>query len=99
VPALAFLLLILFYAGTYVAVRFVNQELPPYLGAGTRFVAASAFFFGLAAWQRQPLPRGRALVGTLLYGLTAFSLAYAFAYQALREVPAGLASVIFAATP
>ncbi len=86
-------------AGNVVAVRVVNQELAPYWGAGGRFVGASLLFFGLVALQRQPLPRGRALVGALLYGLMQFSLAFAFAYQALREVPAGLASVIFASTP
>jgi drug/metabolite transporter (DMT)-like permease len=95
----AFVGLIVLVAGNVVAVRMVNQELAPYWGAGTRFVGASFLFFGLTALRRQSLPRGRALVGTVLYGLMQFSLAFAFAYQALREVPAGLASVILASTP
>jgi drug/metabolite transporter (DMT)-like permease len=83
----------------FVAVRFSNAEIPPFSGAAIRFAAASLIFFGAAALLRVPMPRGRALVGVLLYGVLGFAAGYALAYSALVEVPAGTASVIMALVP
>lgn len=83
----------------FVAVRFSNAELPPFWGAALRFAAASLLLFGAVALFRVSLPRGRALVGVLLYGLLGFAASYAFAYWAMVEVPAGIASVIMALVP
>lgn len=49
----------------FVAVRFSNQELPPFWGAGLRFAAAALVLSAAAALGRFPLPRGRALAGAL----------------------------------
>lgn len=83
----------------FVAVRFSNAELPPFWGAALRFAAASLLLFGAVVLFRVSLPRGRALVGVLLYGLLGFAASYAFAYWAMVEVPAGIASVIMALVP
>lgn len=95
----AFATLVVLVAGNVVAVRFSNQELPPFWGAGARFAVACALFFTYTRIRRLPPPRGRALVGVLLFGVLQFGLAIAFAYWALQEVPAGLASIIFASVP
>lgn len=95
----AFALLTLLGAANVVAVRFTVQELPPFWGAGTRFVAASMLFAGYVLLRHLPLPRGRALFGSLLFGVLQFGLGFALAYLALLEVPAGLASVILASVP
>ena len=49
--------------------------------------------------RKNALPRGRALLGVVLYGVFSFGFAYAFAYIALSELPAGIGSVIFASMP
>jgi drug/metabolite transporter (DMT)-like permease len=48
---------------------------------------------------RIPLPHGRALIGTVLYGLTAFAGAYAALYWGLVEAPAGTVQVLIATVP
>ncbi len=95
----AFGLFVVLVAGNVVAIRFTNRELPPLWGAGTRFAAASLLFFLIVLARRTPLPRGRALTGTVLFGVLQFGLGFALGYWALLEVPAGLASVILASVP
>lgn len=98
VTLVTFAVFVMIIAANFVAVRFTNRELPPFWGAGTRFTLAAGLFLLYALARRLALPRGRALVGVIAYGLLSFGLGYAFAYWALVEVPAGLASVIFALT-
>jgi drug/metabolite transporter (DMT)-like permease len=83
-------------AANVVAVRYSNRELSPLWGAGSRFTIASFLFIFYVTIKRLPLPRGRALVGTLLFGVFQFGIGFALAYWALLEVPAGLASVVLA---
>ena len=45
------------------------------------------------------LPRGRALLGAVVYGVLSFAAAYGFAYTALTELPAGAGAVVFASYP
>ncbi|MGQ0848797.1 MAG: DMT family transporter [Actinomycetota bacterium] len=83
----------------FVAVRFSNRELPPLFGAGIRFAAAALLLIAVVAVRRISIPRGKAFLGAVLYGLFAFTLAYAFAYIALTRLPAGIGAVVFASTP
>jgi drug/metabolite transporter (DMT)-like permease len=95
----AFLAIVLFGGLNGVAVRLSNAEVDPFWGAALRFGVASMLLFGIVAARRLPLPTGRALLGSLLYGLIGFAAAYAFAYYALVETPASLAMVILALVP
>lgn len=83
----------------FVAVRFSNRELAPFLGAGARFALASLVLTAIVAARGVPFPRGRALRGTLAYGALSFFGAYAFLYWGLLDVPAGMAAVLFATVP
>ena len=83
----------------FVAVRFSNQELAPFWGAGSRFLAAAVLLFAIVALWRLPLPRGRALIGALQLGLLNVAVAYALAYWGLVSAPAALASVMVALAP
>jgi drug/metabolite transporter (DMT)-like permease len=96
---LAFTALVFLIAANVVAVRLTNRELPPFWGAGIRFVAASFLFFLYASNRRLALPRGRALAGVILFGVLQFGVGFALIYWALQKVPAGLASVILASVP
>ncbi len=83
----------------FVAVRFSNLELPPFWGASLRFLFAGLIFLAIVVVRRIEFPKGRALVGTIIYGVLSFGVSYALAYYALVSVKAGLASVIFSLVP
>ena len=95
----AFAAVVLIGGANFVAVRFSNEELAPFFGAGIRFAAAAILFLAVVSMRRIPLPRGRALTGTVLYGLLAFTAAYALAYFALVSLPAAVGGVIMSAVP
>ncbi len=95
----AFLLIVLFGGLNFVGTRFSNRELAPFWGAGVRFAAAALLLLGVSLVQRLPFPRGRALLGTVVYGVLGFGASYAFGYWAMLRVPAATASVILASTP
>ncbi len=90
---------VLIGGSNFVAVRFSNAELAPLFGAAVRFTAAALLFGLIAAALSLPLPRGRALVGSAIYGLLGFGLAYGLLYFALLEVSIGMTAVIMATVP
>jgi drug/metabolite transporter (DMT)-like permease len=85
--------------GNAVCIRFTNRELAPLWGAGLRFALAGALLLTVVAVMRLPLPRGRALAGSLLYGALQFGGAFALGYYGFVEVPAGLGQTILAVVP
>jgi len=74
---LAFAVAVLVGGLNFVAVRFSNRELPPFEGAALRFAAASLLFLAYVRMRDIALPRGRSLIGAVLFGLLGFSGAYA----------------------
>ncbi|MDP9207684.1 MAG: EamA family transporter [Actinomycetota bacterium] len=95
----AFLTGSLLAGGNAVGVRFSNRELAPLWGAGLRFLVAAALLVAAMVALRQPLPRGRALTGALLYGLFNFGGAFALAYYGFVQVHAGLGQTLLALVP
>ena len=83
----------------FVAVRISNRGLDPLWGAGLRFALAAVLFGLVCAAFRVALPRGRALAFSAAYGGLAFAGVYGCLYWALRDVPAGVAAVVFAVGP
>jgi hypothetical protein len=65
--------------GNAVGVRVSNRELDPLWGAGLRFLLAACLLGAVIAVMRLTLPRGRALLGVLLYGTLIFGGAFSFA--------------------
>lgn len=96
---LVFAAIVLVGGGNFVAVRFSNRELAPFWGAGLRFALAAMLLLALTRLAGWPLPRGRALVGAMLYGALGFGASYAFMYWGLLEAPAALAAVTTALVP
>ena len=96
---LAFVVAVIVLGVNFVAVRFSNQELPPFWGASLRFIVASVLLFVIVQLRNIPLPKGRALTGSLLFGLFSFAISYGFLYWGLTRVSAGMASVMFATIP
>lgn len=96
---LAFIVSTILGGNNAIAVRFSNVELPPFFGAAARFAAASLILFVIVLTLRLPLPNGRSLVGTLIFGALQFGISYALIYWSLLQVPAGLFQVIVALVP
>jgi drug/metabolite transporter (DMT)-like permease len=95
----AFLVMVLLGGANFVAVRFSNAELPPFWGAGSRFVISAVILALIGLALRVPFPRGRTLVGASLYGLLGFGAFYAFAYVGLQEASAGSGAVLLSLAP
>jgi len=81
------------------AIRVGNAELGPFWGATLRFGIAAVVLFAIVRARRLPLPRGRALLGSALYGFLSFGITFALINWALVDTPAGLAQVILALVP
>jgi drug/metabolite transporter (DMT)-like permease len=96
---LAFIGVVLLGSFNAIAVKESIHELAPFWSAGLRFVVAALLLFGLVVVTGRALPRGRSLLGALLYGLTAFAATFGFVYLALREVPAATAILFLALVP
>lgn len=95
----AFAACVVFGGLNTIGVRFTVMELPPFWGAAIRFIPAAALLFLLAFAQKLPLPKGRGLVGAALFGILNFGLSYIFLYWGLRQIQAGLATVVLALGP
>jgi drug/metabolite transporter (DMT)-like permease len=85
--------------GNAVGVRVSNRELDPLWGAGLRFLLAAALLGAVMAVMRLALPRGRALVGVLVYGSLIFGGAFSLTYYALVRIHAGLGQTLLALVP
>ena len=96
---LAAAIVIVLGGGNAIGIRFLVRELEPFWGAALRFGAAAAIFLIYVAVRRLQLPRGRALLGVVLYGTLAFGGAFALGFWGLVRVEAGLAMVILSVVP
>lgn len=85
--------------GNAVGIRFSNRELEPLWGAGLRFALAAALLLVVMAMLRLSFPRGRALTGSVLYGLFNFGASFALIYYGLLRVHAGLGQILLALVP
>ena len=81
------------------AIHVGNQELAPEWAAALRFGLAALVLFGIVIARGLPLPRGRALAASALYGLLSFGVTFALVNWALVETPPGTAQVILALVP
>ena len=95
----AFFLFVLLAGSNPVAIRYSNAELPPFWGATARLAVAAAIFWIIALARRTPLPRGQALLRTILYGLVGTGAVNALSYWALVRVQAGMGALFLALVP
>jgi drug/metabolite transporter (DMT)-like permease len=96
---IVFGVLVLFGGSNAVAVRFSNLELPPFWGATLRFFATALVFWIIVLFRRIELPKGRAIVGIVLYGMLSVGAFYAFVYLGLVRTQANLSMVVLAFVP
>jgi drug/metabolite transporter (DMT)-like permease len=96
---LAFGIFVLLGGGAPVAVRFSYQELAPFWSAALRFSLAALIFWLLVLVKRVSLPRGRALLGAILFGALSVGGAFLFFYYGLTQTPASLGATLAATIP
>lgn len=98
----AFLLFVTMAGGNVIAIRYISCEtceLDPFWAAASRFLVAALIFVGISVALRAGMPRGRALVGAVLYGILGFGAPFALAYYGLQKVSGGLGAVLLATVP
>ncbi|HEY8168732.1 MAG TPA: EamA family transporter [Candidatus Limnocylindrales bacterium] len=96
---LAFTVFVLLAGANAAAVKAVLGEMPPFWSAGLRFVLAGGLLLAYMVITRRPAPRGRELLGTVLFGVIAFTLAYFFLYQAIGDAGSGTTMTVLAIVP
>jgi drug/metabolite transporter (DMT)-like permease len=95
----AFLVGSVLSSGNPIAVKFSNVELDPLWGATLRFTLAAALMLVVMRALGLRFPRGRALLGAVLYGVFNFGLAFACLFYALVELGAGFLQILLAVIP
>jgi len=96
---LAFFAVVILGGTNLVLVVDVNRHLHPLWGAALRFLGAGLLSCLDVLVLRQPLPRGRALGVSVIYGVFGFALSFGLFFWGTRHVPAGIASVIMGTVP
>ena len=98
-PLTAFIFSVVLGGFNAIGVHYTVLELSPFWGATLRFAPSALILFFVVLLLKLPLPRGRGLVGTLIYGALNFGGSYAFLYYGLGKVQPGMAQVILALVP
>lgn len=96
---IAFLLFILIGGGASVAIRITYEEMAPFWAAASRFLVAALVFWVLAYFKRIPLPKGRALLGAVLFGTLTVGLAFILISWGLVATPASRYQILMATVP
>jgi drug/metabolite transporter (DMT)-like permease len=106
VPRLVPLALAVVYVGwgtTYLGIRVMVETIPPFLGAGARYVVAGALMLGWLALRRGGLAAVRVswaqLGGLLVIGSLLLSGGNGLVTLGEEHVPAGLAALVVASVP
>ena len=95
----AFLALVVITGGASVAIRFTYAELPPFWSGVARFICGGLFFWAWVLIGKIDLPRGKALLGAILFGVLGMGLSFSLIYWGLVKTPASLYQTILALVP
>lgn len=96
---IAFVIFVLVGGGASVAIRATYAELAPFWAGGARFLLAALAMWVVAIIKRIPLPKGRALLGAVLYGALTVGLAFALIGWGLVATPASRYQILMATVP
>ena len=96
---LAFLSLYLIWGSTYLAIRFMVDTIPPFIGAGVRFSIAGTAMMGWAAWKGLPLPPRRQWGGPALFGVLLLAGTNGCVSWASQFVPSSVIALLQATVP
>src|SRR5688572_3252639 len=82
-----------------IAAKQLLYELDPFWTGVMRFTVAGAIMMAIVFASRISLPRGRSLVGALIYGALGFAITFALVFAGLRDTPVSTAAIFLALTP
>ncbi len=88
-----------FWGGTYLAMRFAVETLPPFTTAGIRFVCAGALVFCWQMARGAARPTAAHWKGAAAVGLLMLTAGNGGVMWAERTVPSGLAAIVIATVP
>lgn len=95
-----FLVIALVWGSTWLAIKIGLEVFPPLLGAGIRFLVASAILYAIVRFRRIPIHTGaEARKVYVAMGILSFGIPYALVYWSEQYLPSSLASILFAAYP
>jgi drug/metabolite transporter (DMT)-like permease len=89
------------WGSTYLGIRVMDRTIPPFLGAGVRFLAAGAVMLvALVAWrERRPRVAAREVASLTLVSVLLLAGGNGGVTYAERHVPSGLAALLVASMP
>jgi len=96
---IAFFLFVLVGGGASVAIRMTYAELAPFWAGTSRFALAALVFWALVFFRKLPVPKGRALLGALLFGTLTVGLAFILIGWGLVATPASRYQILMATVP
>ena len=98
--ALLYAFLCLIWGSTWLAIKIGLAGVPPFLGAGLRFVISAAFLGVMLVLRGQRVRLGREdRICILSLGLLVFWLDYAAVYWAELHISSGLTAILFSTMP
>ena len=95
----AFAAVYLIWGSTYLAIRWGVAEIPPFLMAGVRFLAAGTVFVALAFHWGAARPTGYHWLTTALIGLLMATGGNGLVSWALQRIPSGIGALLVAMVP
>jgi drug/metabolite transporter (DMT)-like permease len=96
---LAFAIIYFVWGSTYLAIRVGVREVPPFLLAAMRFLAAGLVLYGWTIARGERSPSGRQWRSAFLLALLIFVFDYGLLFWAEQRVPSGIAAVMMALIP
>jgi drug/metabolite transporter (DMT)-like permease len=96
---LAFAIIYFVWGSTFLAIRVGVHEVPPFLFAAMRFLAAGGVLAGWMLAKGERIPSGRQWGSVLLIAVLIFVLDYGLLFWAEQRVPSGVAAVMMAMIP
>jgi drug/metabolite transporter (DMT)-like permease len=96
---LAFAIIYFVWGSTFLAIRVGVREVPPFLLAAMRFLAAGLILYGWTLARREPSPSARQWGSATLLALLIFVGDYGLLFWAEQRVPSGVAAVMLATIP
>jgi len=96
---LAFFLIYVIWGSTYLAIRYAIETIPPFLMAGTRFLAAGLLMYGFMRWQGIASPTRTQWGQLMLVGVFMFLGGNGFVVWAEQFISSGLAALLVSTLP
>ncbi|MGA8153394.1 MAG: EamA family transporter [Terriglobales bacterium] len=96
---LAFAIVYLVWGSTFFAIRVGVREVPPFLLAGMRFLAAGVILFVWMLGKGTPIPARREWAAASGLAVLIFVMDYGLVFWAEQKVPSGITAVMLATIP